>query len=177
MFEFNITLNDNDYLLFNQYHIFNSTANKKSLRSIKLMLPLICLLFFLKFYSKTDYPLVMMTIMVVFSLFWITYSKKIVLKAMKQSIKKVKKQGRLPYSKVALLRFDDDCIHEITPDNETKTKYSLVEKIAISETAIYIYFSSVQAYIVPMTAFSDEIEKQNLLDFINLKVDTYKNFI
>ncbi len=29
MFEFNITLDDNDYLLFNQYHLFNSRNGKK----------------------------------------------------------------------------------------------------------------------------------------------------
>lgn len=46
----------------------------------------------------------------------------------------------------------------------------MIEKIAVTEKAIYIYFSSVQAYILPVTAFSEGIEKLKFLEFINLKV-------
>ena len=90
---------------------------------------------------------------------------------MVKSIKKVKKEGRLPYSNEAILKFDDESIHELTPNTENKTKYSLIEKIAVTEKAIYIYFSSVQAYILPVSAFSEEMEKQKFLEFINLKTD------
>lgn len=82
---------------------------------------------------------------------------------------KVKKEGRLPYSNEAILKLDYEKIHEITPNTENVIKYSLIEKIAITEKAIYIYFSSVQAYILPVTAFSEEMEKQKFLEFIKEK--------
>jgi len=46
----------------------------------------------------------------------------------------------------------------------------LIEKIAVTEKAIYIYFSTVQAYILPITAFSDEAERRRFLEFIHSKV-------
>ena len=88
---------------------------------------------------------------------------------------KMKKEGRLPYSNEAILKFDDEKIHEIAPNTENITKYSLIEKIAVTEKAIYIYISSVQAYILPVTAFSAEIEKLKFLEFINMKVDILRD--
>ena len=87
----------------------------------------------------------------------------------------MKKEGRLPYNSEAILKFDDENIYEITTKTENKTNYSLIEKIAVTEKAIYIYFSSVQAYILPVTAFQDEMEKQKFLEFINLKFDNLKD--
>jgi hypothetical protein len=109
------------------------------------------------------------------SILWIGFSKKIILKFMTIGIKKMKKEGRLPYSNEAILKFDDEYIHEITPNTENKTKYSLIEKIAVTEKAIYIYFSSVQAYILPVTAFSEEMDKIKFLEFINMKAGNLGN--
>jgi len=127
--------------------------------------------------ENSDFQLILIEaiLMTMISLLWIVYSKKIILKSVKISIKKIKKDGRLPYSNEAILKFDDECIYEITPNTENKTKYSLVEKITVTEKAIYIYFSSVQAYIVPVTVFSEEMEKLKFLEFINSKVDTLRN--
>lgn len=45
MFEFKITLDDDDYLLFNQYHLLNSPIGKRSLMTFKMIIPFICLMF------------------------------------------------------------------------------------------------------------------------------------
>ncbi len=174
MFEFKITLDDNDYLLFNQYHLFNSPIGKKTLMSFRFIVPLICFMFVVIFYIADSDPqliLIEAILMTIISILWIVYIKKIFLNTMKKSIKKMKKDGRLPYSNEAILKFDEESIHEITPNTENKTKYSLIEKIAVTEKAIYIYFSSLQAYILPVTAFSEEMEKQEFLEFINRKAD------
>jgi AMMECR1 domain-containing protein len=54
-------------------------------------------------------------------------------------------------------------------------KYTLIEKIAVTEKAIYIYFSSVQAYILPVTAFAEEKSKLEFLEFINSKVNILRD--
>lgn len=178
MFEFKITLDDTDYLLFNQYHLLNSPAGKKSLLSFRFIIPFICFMFVVIFFiAGSDFQLILIEaiVMTILSISWVGLSKKMILKSMKNRIKKMKKEGKLPYDSEAILKFDDESIHEITPNTEMKTKYSVIEKIAVTEKAIYIYFSSVQAYILPVTAFSEEMEKLKFLEFINSKVDILRD--
>jgi hypothetical protein len=178
MFEFKITLNDDDYILFNQYHLLNSPSGKKSLMSLRFIIPFICFMFITIFcIAGSDFELILIEsiLMTIISIFGIGFSKKKILKSMNKRIIKLKKEGRLPYSNEAILKFDDEKIHEITPDTENVTKYSLIEKIAVTENVIYIYISSLQAFILPVTAFSGEMEKLKFLEFMNMKVDILKS--
>lgn len=177
MFVFNINLNDDDYILFNQYHLLNSPSGKKTLLSFRFIIPLICFLVVVIFcLAGSDFLLIIIeaVFMTIFSILWVVFSKNMLLKSMKKRIIKLKKEGRLPYTNEGILRFDEESIQEITPNTETKTNYSLIEKIAVTEKAIYIYFGSVQAFLLPLTTFSDENEKQKFLEFISLKVDNYR---
>lgn len=177
MFEFKITLDDDDYSLYNQYHLLNSPSGKKTLMYFRLIIPFISFMVVVIFsIADSDFLLILIEaiLMTILSVLWIAYSKKILLKSMKKNIKNSKREGKLPYNNEAILKFDDESVHEIAPNTENKTKYSMIEKIAVTEKAIYIYFSSVQAYILPMIAFSDEMEKLKFLDFINLKADILK---
>lgn len=173
MFEFRIRLNDNDYLLFNQYHLLNSPSGKKTLLYFNLIIPFSSFIFILLFgiNKGSDFLLILtqVILLAILSIIWAMFSKKIALKFMASGIKKMKKEGKLPYSNELILRFDNENIHEITSNTENKVKYSMIEKIAVTDKAIYIYFSSVQAYILPLTAFSDEMEKAKFLEFINWK--------
>lgn len=172
MFEFEITLDDEDYLLFNQYHSLNSPIGKKDLMLFRLIIPFICFMVVAVCYIlRFDFQLILIeaVLMTIVSILWVGYSKKVTLKSVRRRIEKIKKEGRLPYSREAILKFDDEGIHEITPNTENKLKYSLIERVAVTEKAIYIYFSSVQAIILPVTAFSEEMEKLKFLEFINLK--------
>ena len=175
MFEFKVSLDDVDYLRFNQYHLLNSPIGKKYLMSFRFIVPLICYVVFVIFFIKDSDFQILLIIMTVISILWVSFSKIIILKFMTIGIKKMKKEGRLPYSNEAILKFDDEYIHETTPNTENKTKYSLIEKIAVTEKAIYIYFSSVQAYILPVNAFSEEMERLKFLEFINLKAGNLGN--
>ncbi len=177
MFEFNITLDDNDYLLFNQYHIFNSRSGKKSLIFSRFIVPYICLMVIIIFgIAGSDFELILIEaiLMTIISIWWIVFYKKNIIKSINKRIMKMKKVGKLPYSKESIIKFDDEKIHEITPNTESITKYTLIEKIAVTENAIYIYFSSVQAYILPVSAFSEEMEKLKFLEFINTKAEISK---
>lgn len=172
MYEFNIALGEDDYLLFNKYHFLNSAIGKKNLMTFKIIIPLICYTFvFLSNIFNSDIQLVLIEtiVMTILTILWIGNSKKILLNSMRKNIRKMKKVGKLPYNKDLILKFTDDIILEITPNSEYKTKYSVIEKIAVAEDAIYIYFSSVQAFIIPISVFSDENEKKKFLDFIMSK--------
>ncbi len=171
MFEFKITLDDDDFLLFNQYNLFNSTIGKKNLMVFRLIIPFIALMFAVVIFLVTlDFQLFLIEaiVMTILSILWIGFSKKMLLISLNKNIKKMKKEGKLLYTNEAVIKFDDEIIHEISPNTELKLKYQMVEKIAVTEKAIYIYFGS-QAFVLPVTAFSDDTQKQKFLEFINSK--------
>jgi len=108
----------------------------------------------------------------IISILWIIFAKKIYLSSIKSNIKKLRKHGKLPFSNEGTLVFDEEFINDISSLTEVKTRYSSVEKIGITETAIYIYISAMQAYIVPQTCFKSEEEMKNLLNFLASKINT-----
>ena len=55
------------------------------------------------------------------------------------------------------------------------TNYALIEKIAVTDRAIYIYTNSLSAYIIPVSVFATEAEKSEFLEFISSKVNRLKN--
>lgn len=174
MFEFKVVLNENDYLLFNQYHMLNSRHGKNLVLIYRLLVPVVSLLTVVTLYIlDQDLQAALFTafFMTILSVLGVVFAKKAIIMIMKTGITKLKKDGMLPYSKLATLKFSDDLIHEISPDSEHKIKYSLIEKVAVTESAIYIYFGAVQAYVLPMSTFSTEEEKRDFLAFINLKAD------
>lgn len=178
MFEFKINLNDDDYLFFNQYHFENSPGGRKALMSFRLVVPCISFMFICMFIVlELGLGLILLeaSLLAVLSVFWIVYSKKLILKSMRNGIKKMKKSGKLPYSDEALMKFDDEHIYETTSDSESKREYSSLEKISVTDKAVYIFFSSVQAYILPMSVFSDEAQKHKFLEFISVKAGNLRN--
>lgn len=176
MYKYNITLNDDDYLQFNQYSLLNSRSGKRVLMRYRLLAPL--LYFSIIVITLTDadfYTILSETItMAILSIIWIVVCKRVLLLSSKMSIKRKRKEGELPYNREAKLIFDDEYIYDITPDSETRRKYSSIEKVCEAEKAIYIYINSSRGYILPLTAFSEEAEKQKFLQFLNLKVYTSK---
>ena len=88
---------------------------------------------------------------------------------MKKYIELMKKDGKLPYGKETLIRFEEDFFIDTDEINEVKIKYSSIEKIAICAQAIYIYISVQQASIIPLSVFETEEQKAAFLAFIHNK--------
>jgi MFS superfamily sulfate permease-like transporter len=170
MFEFQVTLTDEDYLQFNVYHMLNGPDGKRSLLFTRLVVPMICFLTVLtSAYSDPELAVIEAVILTIISVLWVIFSKKILAKSMKDNVNRMRKNGKLPYSAASIIKFDDACVHEITPDTETKTRYSAIEKIYDTEKAVYLFYSSLQAYILPANTFSNEAEKMRLMSFLHVK--------
>jgi len=110
--------------------------------------------------------------MLILSVLWIIFSKNILIKSLEKNLKKLKKEGKLPYIKESEVKLDDEGIHINSSDTESKIKYSMVEKIVEAEKAIYIYIASIQAIIIPVNIFLDDMEKAKFLEFIHIKANT-----
>ncbi|MDO4170016.1 MAG: YcxB family protein [Lachnospiraceae bacterium] len=172
MLEIQFHLTDNDYITFNEYHMQHSSSYKKVLLFNKFFGSVVCLVLIVLFFIFSDDLLIIITEAIVLgalSIIMIMRAKNRMRRNIEKQIKAVKKDGRLPYEPDGKLVFTDEEIIEITSDYESRTNYSLIEKICITDEAVYIYTSSVQACIIPNTSFQDEAEKEQFLTFLRTK--------
>lgn len=169
--EFTVHLNDEDYLEYNMYHFMHSQAGKRQLVYVRFVGPAICALVFLWIWLFCEPLLVVIEgiALAVFAVIWEIQANKIVFRNLIRTIRKMKKDGKLPYAKETKVEFLEDEIIQKTDQQEHKYSYTVVEKICESEKAMYIYVNAVQAVIVPKNCFRDTEEKNQLLDFLREK--------
>ena len=172
-FRFNIRLTEEDYLNFNIFHLYNDPSSKKNLLIIRICLNVILFsaLIFQIFVSRDIAAIIVTAVLLVIPvvLLNVFYNKYWEFMTKKQ-IRSMKKNGKLPFSPESLLEFYDNYSVEITPYTKTEHNYSSFERIYLSEHRyIYIYISSVQAYIIPLSAFSSEEHFNGFMNFISTK--------
>jgi len=172
MYSFNYNLDDTDYLEFNKFHFNTSQAHKKMTLITRLMVPVALIIFFLL--SLTNYEtgtelLVKGAIYIVGSVIWFCVVKPLSILSIKMNMNAMKKSGKLPYGRNVQIQFDEEVIHEITEIAESKMKYSNIEKIVEVDRALYIYYAATQAFIIPISVFESEEQKNEFLRFLNIQ--------
>ena len=97
--------------------------------------------------------------------------------SIKSNIKILKKSGKMPYSPVAQVEFNENSFTETTPENKVEQKYSAVERVSvINGDTVYIHVNNVMAYILPATCFESTEQLDGFLSFIKTKcsvIDIY----
>ena len=63
----------------------------------------------------------------------------------------------------------EEHIHDENPDLITTCPYHTVERLILCRGAVYVFFSAMQAFILPESAFSGDEERQALLNFLKEK--------
>jgi hypothetical protein len=171
MYNFNYCLSEKDYLEFNIYHIKNAPSQKRAALIIRL--PAIALLIVTAvlvllsggFSSNIIFGAAVASI---FLFGW----DLIMRIAIKSQIKLMKRDGRAPYDANPQISFGEEEVHEISETSELKVKYVNVEKVCDDKKngAVYIFFSAMQAFILPHRAFESDAHRSEFLAFINGKV-------
>ena len=172
MYQFRYMLNDHDYLEFNKHHLLNAPANKKAWRIMRPIAPIIfSIILLVSVLNGDDLPVIIAQLVVytIASVMWIFVAKPYGMFFMKLSIKRMKKDGKLPYGKDVWLCFEEDFLIETTTETEAKMKYTNLERIEVGKNAVYIYISAIQALIIPFYAFESNEQKEALLAFLNGK--------
>lgn len=173
--EITFHVTEQDYIDFNKYQLLHSAAGKKNLLIIRF-LPLLfsVFLFLIMLMAGTGTGLLVTEAVVlgIISVLSFFFSERFVLKGMDKTIEKLKKDGKLPYSTDGRLIFTEEYIQEITAASETKVFYTSIEKVCVSEHIIYLFFSSAQAFLIPDSCFTGNGQKEQLLQFLQTKVNT-----
>ena len=173
MFDFSYSLDDTDYLEFNKFHYKTAPASKRIMYATQAFVPvalfIISILFFL---NNRDIPAFLMSVVIytIISVAWVFSVKPLATIQTKITIKNIKKDGRLPYSKTVQIQFDEENITVNSEEAKSEYKYSIIEKIAEGDSAVYIYIGAIQAFIIPFSVFQTADRKNNFLEFIKMKM-------
>lgn len=180
LFQFHITLTEEDYLAFNNFHSFESAHGKKQIRKtrisfVAIMVALMALVFFIL--GWTTFSIIYAICMGVFTAVYVLLFRKILIRNMKAQIKQMKKVGKLPFDPQATLEFYEDKMVEITASKRTEQGYNIFERICVvKDRYIFLYNSSVGAYILPMAQVRAQANPDALVSFLAGKCSTIENY-
>ncbi len=171
MFEFSFTLDEKDYLEFSLHNQYHLPVNNMQVQLTRFVPPLLFMaLAFLLASASGDS--VYYYVYAVLSLAWILLYKKYVNWNIRYKIRQIKKAGKLPFSREAVVfRCLEDCLIEETATTETKTGYAHIERVLEGDAAVYLYVSALSSFIIPNRAFADDGEKKRLVDFVRSKIE------
>ena len=188
MYQFKFFLTEKEYLDFHIFHFTTAPSYKKLLWMMRLIIPALSAAMILVNVLSADDPALtpeenragvigFAVILSSLSIAWFFLAKPLWFSAIKRQLRRAKKDGKLPYDKEVLLQFDDEFITETIDGTETKTRYASIDKIAFGSDAIYLYFSAVQAYLVPASVFYTKDQKQAFLAFLESKIEAAKESV
>lgn len=160
--KYKISLNDEDYLLFNIFYATHSTAGKRSLNTARMILPVLAIVSVLIFFIAGAEPGLILTeavLLFVLSAAWCVYVPKIIEKNIRKNITKMKSDGKLPFHAESEIEFTDSMITEQSEQGEIHVNYNDIENIYIENGYLYIFYSAVQAFIIPFRCLGKEKEQ------------------
>ena len=178
-YTFSYKIEKDDYYQYNRYHVRNSAFAKRRRLTMRILLAVIfviaAVLFFITDWFNGEFPALSIAYLVVGLGFCIFFNQLTDL-AIRRSIKKMQKTGKLHYDKEITYEFYDDFFREIAPDMASEIKYSIITDVAegtqkVGNNTIYLYINVQQAHIVPLRVFRDEQERVEFLQFIKGKVE------
>lgn len=180
LFQFNVTLNDDDYLAYNRFHMIRSPYGAKTLRNFRIVLAAIVVLFMIATVSQTGFPYALIAIIP--SLIVLTVMELLLptflVSSVKSQLKKLKKAGKPAYSPSAVIEFYEDSFVETTDGNRSELKYSTVERISVVDGKyIYIHVNSIMSYIVPVALLDTAEKYDSFMEFLASKCDKIDEYL
>lgn len=179
-FRLDINLNEDDYLAFNNFHSFESVQGKKLIKKTRfffilamviLAAPVVLML------GWTRFSMIYTTLLLLFTLLYMMLFKKILARNIKAQIKRLKKTGKLPFDPVSTLEFYEDKLVETTASTRTEQKYDVLERICVvAERYVFLYNSSVGAYILPVAQIRAQLNQEDFIDFLSKKCSTVEYY-
>ena len=173
MYEFEFTLNDEDYLEFHKYQLNHSELrNQLIIGWLAIFVAFALLSVILNMIM--DISVLAIIFCVIYAGCWIFVAKPSLLVSKRKLLIKITEQyGNPPYCKNNLIRFDENFIIEITDDVEAEFEYANIEKIDAGNKAIYIRNSPTGAFIIPLSVFETKPQRAEFMGFIKGKTNLH----
>ena len=179
-FQFDVKVNDQDYLDYNTFWMLRSPYGKKQIKTFRITIAILFAIFiFISLFSgkfTVDSFLGIIPMLIVFFIAQI-FLTKFFAWSLKGQIKTLKKSGKMGYSPSSIIEFLEDSFIETTPDNKTEHKYSAIERVSIVDNKmIYIHINNVMSYMLPLSCFESNEQYNEFFEFIKTKcsnIDIY----
>jgi hypothetical protein len=173
LFQLNINLSEDDYLGFNKFHSFESMHGKKLINKTRIFFVLAMIILaalVVLILGWTTFSMVYATLLLLLTLLYMIFFKKVLNRNLKTQIKRLKKIGKLPFDPISTLEFYEDKMVEITASSRTEQGYNIFERVCVvKDRYILLYKSSVGAYILPVAQIKAQLNQENLVDFLSKK--------
>ena len=173
LFQLNINLSEDDYLDFNKFHSFESIHGKKLINKTRIFFVLAMIILaalFLLVMGFTTFSITYAALLLLFTLLYMVFFKRILTRNVKTQIKRLKKVGKLPFDPVSTLEFHEDKMVEVTALQRTEQSYSIFERICVvKDRYVLLYKSSVSAYILPVLQIKEQINQEDFIAFLSKK--------
>lgn len=148
LFQLRITLTEEDYLAFNNFHSFESAPGKKLIRKSRIFFiaTMVFLMAFVLLVLKwTTLSIIYTAVIGLFTILYMLLFRKILNRNIKAQIKRLKKTGKLPFEPVSTLEFYQDKMVEITASKRTEQGYTIFERICVvKDRYILLYHSTLE---------------------------------
>lgn len=177
-FLFQVNLTEKDYLDYNKFWQFQSPYGKKQIVSLRVLFAVLFGLFALTALLSGDFSIdsiieaiLHVIVMVIFQFALAPFFAW----AVKRHLKSLKKKGKMAYSPVSEMNFHDEVFTETTPEVKNEVKYSMVERISVTEEkTVYIHVNNLAAYILPYNTFDSQEQYESFLTFLKEKCTNLK---
>ena len=172
-FQFDIRLDDKDYLEYNLFWMLRSHYGKRHTVMMRTVVAVLCVVFMLFVLCRGQFTadsfLAILPMAIFLLLFEVLFSAFYgwVLKA---HLRSLKTKGKMGFSPLSSITFYDDRFVEITTDNKTEQTYAAIERISVVDhTVLYIHVNNLMSYIVPFSCFESDEQREAFLAFLQSK--------
>ncbi len=171
-FSFNVRLTDEDYLLFNEFALKNSSMSKRTDIISKIFVSLIFILSGLNLVITNGLDTVSAVALIVLAVMWLIFmlcSKRanaVFTKFFTRML--IKGKDKKPYTPDSVLEFYDGFFKEIAPDNKSEINYTALDKITVIKNRyVFLFLDGVRGYVVPFSCFKSEAQEKEFIDFLS----------
>lgn len=179
-FQFNISMNDQDYLDYHKFWMLRSHYGKKQMTTFRVVFAIIIGVYILILLYGSNFTfdsfIGIIPMVIILIIFELLLSPLFVL-FLKSYLNSMKKKGKMGYSPLSVIEFYEDVFIETTPENKTEQKYSAIERISVVDNkVVYIHVNNIMSYILPFSCFKSKEQCNEFFEFIKTKcsnIDIY----
>ena len=154
-----ITLNDEDYIAYNIFHLSYSQQSRKMIRFGRWMMFMVSIMaIFIFVIAGADKDLIGIEAVMLLpvSIIWFIRYPKSAEKTIKKRINRLKKEGKLPYEPHTTLELSECEIIEKTEHSVSRYSYTDIKDVQRSGQYIYLIKGALEAVIIPVRYLDDE---------------------